>query len=407
MPKHNPEQSMMNVKHEFGEHGGVVPSVERAATFTVVHPQTMPEIFAGEKGPSAGGCFLYSRHFNPTNDVLARSLAAMEGTERAVCTASGISAIASALSQICQVGDHIVASETIYGGTHALLGELFPTMGIETTFVDPTDVEAFRRATRPSTKVYYTEALGNPTLKVADVPALVELAHESGIKLVVDNTFTPMIISPAALGADVVVYSMTKYLNGASDIIGGAICGTEAFIGELMDLHTGRVMLLGPTIDPRVSFDVYQRLPHLGLRMREHSRRAAAIATRLFELGAPVTYPGLASHPGHAIFASMANEGCGFSGMLTLDCGTRARAEELMEILQNEERFGYLAVSLGAFDSLISCSGSSTSSEIPQQEQEKMGLSPGLLRISIGYTGPLEDRVAQIERAVIKVGLAR
>lgn len=407
MPKYNPEQAMMNVKHEFGEHGGIVPSIERAATFTVVHPQTMPEIFAGQKGPSAGGCFLYSRHFNPTNDVLARSLAAMEGTERAVCTASGISAIASALSQICQAGDHIVASDTIYGGTHALLAELFPTMGIETTFVDPTDVDAFRAATRQNTKVFYTEALGNPTLKVANVPALAKLAHESSIKLVVDNTFTPMIISPAALGADVVVYSMTKYINGASDIIAGAICGTEAFINELMDLHTGRVMLLGPTIDPRVSFDIFQRLPHLSLRMREHSRRAAAIAKRLEQLDAPITYPGLESHPGHALFASMANEGYGFSGMLTLDCGTREKAEELMEILQNEERFGYLAVSLGAFDTLISCSGSSTSSEIAEEEQRKMGLSPGLLRISVGYTGPLEDRIAQIERAVTKVGLAR
>jgi methionine-gamma-lyase len=407
MSNHNPEQSMMKLKHEFGEHGGIVPSIERAATFSVVHPQTMPEIFAGKKGPSAGGCYLYSRHFNPTNDVLARALAAMEGTESGVCTASGISAIASALSQICHNGDHIVASDTIYGGTHALLSELFPTMGIETTFVDPTDAQAFRRAARPNTKAFYTEALGNPTLKVADIPALAKIAHESNIKLVVDNTFTPMIISPAALGADVVVYSMTKYINGASDIIGGAICGTESFINELMDLHTGRVMLLGPTIDPRVSFDIYQRLPHLSLRMREHSRRAAAIANRLEDLGAPVTYPGLASHPGRELFDSMANEGYGFSGMLTLDCKTRNKAEELMDILQNEERFGYLAVSLGAFDTLISCSGSSTSSEISEEEQRKMGLSPGLLRISIGYTGPLEDRIAQIERAVTKVGLTR
>lgn len=405
MSRFDPERALVGIRREFGEHGGVCPSIERSSTFTVLEPGTMPEIFGGLRGPDKGGCFLYSRHFNPTVDVLSRSLAAMEGTEYAVSTASGISAISCALLQICRHGDHIVASDVIYGGTHALLGETFPQLGIETTFVDPADTSAFEKAIKPNTKVLYTEVVGNPTLKVADIPALAKLAHDRDIVLVVDNTFTPMIISPAQLGADIVVYSLTKFVNGASDMIAGAICASKDFIYQLMDLHTGRVMLFGPTMDPRTAFDVHQRLPHLGLRMKEHSRRALAIAQHLESIGAPVCYPGLPSHEQHDLMASMANEGYGFGGLLTLDCGTAERAEKTMSILQNDESFGYIAVSLGYFDTLISCSGSSTSSEIPPEDQAKMGLSPGLLRIAVGYTGRLQDRIDQVERAVRKAGL--
>lgn len=405
MQTYDPEHAMMEVRREFGEHGGVTPSIARSATFTVIEPQTMPEIFRGLRGPDKGGCFLYSRHFNPTVDVLARYLAAMEGTEFALCTASGMSAIACTLLQLCKGGDHIVASDTIYGGTHALLKDLFAEMDIRTTFVDPSRTDAFEAALTPATRVICTETIGNPTLKAADIPALSRLAHDRGITLVVDNTFTPMMISPARLGADIVVYSMTKFINGASDLIAGAVCAKRDFIYRLMDLHTGRVMLLGPTMDPRVAFDILQRLPHLGLRMREHSARAQAIAERLKALNAPITYPGLPAYAQYALVGRMINAGYGYGGMLTLDCRTREKAEQLMAILQNEERFGLIAVSLGYFDTLMSCSGSSTSSEIPPEEQAGMGLSPGLLRMAIGYTGKLDARIGQIERAVRAVGL--
>ena len=173
-----------------------------------------------------------------------------------------------------------------------------------------------------------------------------------------------------------------------------------------MDLHAGRVMLLGPTIDPRVAFDVIQRLPHLAIRMREHSSRAMAIATRLEEMGAPVTYPGLRSHPQHGLITSMINASYGYGGMMTIDCETQDKAEELLSVLQNKERFGLIAVSLGYYDTLMSCSGSSTSSEIPPEDQCKMGLSPGLVRLAVGYTGSLSARIEQIQRAVKAVGLA-
>ena len=383
MQSYNPEQALLNARREFGEHGGVAPSVSRSATFTVMHPDTMPEIFEGLKGPEEGGCFLYSRHFNPTVDVLSRYLAAMEGTQAAVCTASGMSAISCALLQVCKSGDHIVASETIYGGI--------------------TDLEAVKSAITRDTRVIFTETMGNPTLNIADIPALSTEAHDKKIKLIVDNTFSPMIFSPHGLGADVVVYSLTKYINGASDLIGGAICGESQFIQELMNLHTGRVMLLGPTMDPRVAFDVIQRLPHLTIRIREHGLRAIAMAQMLKAMAVKVIYPGLKDHPQHQLAKQLGNAGYGFGGILAIDCGSSEKAEALMEVLQNEEKFGLIAVSLGYFDTLISCSGSSTSSEIDLEDQQKMGLSPGLLRIALGYTGNLDIRLEQMKRAVEKV----
>jgi methionine-gamma-lyase len=406
MRNYSPEQALWECVRKLGEHDGVVPSISRSATFSVREPQTMPEIFEGVRGPEKGGCFLYSRHFNPTVEVLSGSLAAMEGTESAACTASGMGAIACALSQLCEEGGHIVSSDTIYGGTHALLDELFPKMGINTTFVDPRDPANFERALKPDTRVLFTETLGNPTLKVADIPALAKLARERDLTLAVDNTFTPMVVSPAMLGAHVVIHSLTKFINGASDLIAGTVCASKAFVHKLMDLHTGRIMLLGPTMDSRVAFDIIQRLPHLAVRMREHSGRAMAIAARLEAMGAPVTYPGLKSHPQHGLMTSMINSGYGYGGMMTIDCRTRTKAEELLSVLQNKERFGLIAVSLGYYDTLMSCSGSSTSSEIPPEDQWKMGLSPGLVRLAVGYTGSISSRIEQIERAVKAVGLA-
>jgi methionine-gamma-lyase len=405
MPNFRPEQALSETRREFGEHGGVTPSISRSATFTVIDPATMPEIFGGRRGPEDGGCFLYSRHFNPTLSILGRYLAAMENTEAAICTASGMAAISSTLLQLCHQGDHIVSSDTIYGGTHALMSDLMPQMGVTTTFVDPTDVDAFAAAITPHTRVLYTETLANPTLKVADLPKLAELAHSHGLKLVVDNTFSPMMISPAVLGADVVVYSLTKFINGASDVIAGAICADKALIHQLMDLHSGRVMLLGPTMDPRTAYDIIQRLPHLAIRMREHSRRANLIAARLEEMGVAVIYPGLPRHPQHELITGMLNEGYGYGGIMAIDCGTQEMADTFMGRLQNEEAFGYIAVSLGYYDTLMSCSSTTTSSEISAEEQTEMGLSQGLVRLSVGFTGSLEERLAQMERAAKAVGL--
>lgn len=400
-------EALAEVRHEFGEHGGVNLSIEASTTFTVLSPETMPEIFRGALGPDSGGCYLYGRHFNPTVHALSRGLAAIEGTESAYATASGMGAIVAAILECCDHGDHVVASRAVYGGTFALLHDFLPRKaGIATTFVDATDLAAVERACGERTRVLYVETLSNPTLGVADVPRLAAIAHRRGARLVVDATFTPLVVSPARLGADVVVSSLTKFASGASDVIAGAVCGSRDFVTRLMDLHTGALMLLGPTLDPRTAFALAMRLPHLGLRMREHGRRALAIAERLEERGLRVAYPGLPSHPQHGLFRSLANESYGSGGILTVDCGDAARANRFLEALQNRDRFGYVAVSLGFHDTLMSCSASSTSSELPPEDRDKAGISPGLVRLSIGYTGSLERRLAQLDDALAAAGLA-
>lgn len=397
----HPLESLADLRHEFGEHGGVNMSIEASTTFTVLEAGTMPEIFHGLRGPDEGGCYLYGRHFNPTVYVLGRQLAAIEGTEAAYCTASGMSAISAALIQCCAPGDHIVAGNTLYGGTFALLQQFFPARtGVSTTFVDVRDLAAVERAFTSKTRVLYVETLSNPTLVVADIPRLADIAHRHGARLIVDNTFTPLVMAPARHGADVVVHSMTKFLSGASDIIAGCVCASKDFITSLMDVHGGALMLLGPTMDPRVAFDLSLRIPHLGIRMQEHGRRALVFAQRLHDRGLPVTYPGLPSHPQHALFAALASAEFGAGGVFGLDLGTTERAFQLMERLQNAEGFGWIAVSLGYFDTLLSVSASSTSSEMPEADQQSAGLSPGLVRVSLGYTGTLEQRWGQMERAL-------
>ncbi|HCT44626.1 MAG: cystathionine beta-lyase [Phycisphaerae bacterium] len=401
----DPVQSLSRVQHEFGEHGGVNMSIEASTTYTVMDAGIMPEIFGGRMGPDTGGCYLYGRHFNPTVYVLGRYLAAIEGTEAGYATSSGISAIACTLMQLCGPGDEIVASNAIYGGTFALLKEYLPAKtGINVRFVDISNLDEVKGAISEKTKVVYTESISNPTMVVADLPKLADMAHDAGAQLVVDNTFSPMLLSPAQQGADIVVHSLTKFIGGCSDIIAGAVCASKEFISQLMDLHMGSIMLLGPTMDPRVAFDLSLRLPHLGLRMREHSRRAQFFAEKLESLGLDVSYPGLESHPQHAMLGKMLNAGFGHGGLFAIDLGDKDRAFAFMNDLQQTEGFGFLAVSLGYFDTLMSCSASSTSSELTDEELAEAGIKPGLVRVSLGYTGTLEDRWAQFERALRRVG---
>jgi methionine-gamma-lyase len=401
----NPIEDLAHLRHEFGEHGGVNMSIETSSTFTVIDPETMPDLFQGRAGPDRG-CYLYGRHFNPTVYNLGRQMAALEGTEAAYCTASGMAAISGVIMCLCNAGDEVVASSAIYGGSYALLHDFLPAKsGITTHFVDISDEEAVANAITDKTRLIFTESISNPTLRMANIPRLSALAKDKGISLVVDNTFSPLILSPAVLGADIVVHSITKYISGASDVIAGAICGSEAFIGELMDLHMGPLMLLGPTMDPNVAASISLRIPHLPLRMTAHSERALAITARLDELGLKVTYPGLPQHPDHALFRELHCDEYGYGGVFTLDVGDEETANALMSCLQNEQRFGYLAVSLGYFDTLMSCSGSSTSSEMSDEDKDSAGISPGLLRISIGYTGTLEQRWSQLQAALRHTGL--
>jgi methionine-gamma-lyase len=406
MNERDPVENLADIRHEFGEHGGVNMSIEASTTFTVMDPTTIPEIFEGGKGPDQGGCYLYGRHFNPTVYNLGRQFAAIEGSEAAYCTASGMGAIAAALLAVLNTGDHVVASSAIYGGTYALLHDFLPAKaGIETTLVDVSDPDAVTAAITPRTRVVYAESFANPTLRVADIPALARIAHGAGAALVIDNTFSPLLMAPVEHGADVVVHSVTKFISGTSDIIAGAVCAKEPFIQGLMNVQTGPLMLLGPTMDPKVAFEISTRLPHLALRMAEHGRRAGAIAAELEGLGLSVVYPGLASHPDHELAMRLCRPAYGFGGVLGLDVADAETANRLMERLQNRYRFGYMAVSLGYFDTLMSLSGSSTSSELTEADKDAAGISPGYIRISVGYTGSVDQRLEQLRGALGEVGL--
>ncbi|XP_004244654.3 methionine gamma-lyase-like [Solanum lycopersicum] len=397
----DPAAALANVRHEFSEHGGVNMSIEASITFTVMEPENLSRMFAGELGPD-NDFFIYSRHFNPTVLNLSRLIAALEGTEAAYCTSSGMSAISSVLLQLCSSGDHVVASRSLYGGTYALLTHFLPkACNITTSFVDIRDLNMVDESiVEGRTKVLYFESISNPTLMVSNIPALCRIAHDKRVTVVVDNTFAPMVLSPARLGADVVVHSISKYISGGADVIAGAVCGAASLVNSMMDLREGALMLLGPTMNAKIAFELSERLPHLGLRMKEHSNRALVFATRMIKLGFKVIYPGLENHPDHVLLKSLANKDYGYGGILCVDMETEEKANCLMNVLQNYTQFGLIAVSLGYYETLMSCSGNSTSSEMNNEEKELAGISPGLVRMSIGYNGTLEQKWSQLEKAL-------
>lgn len=383
--------------HQFGEFGGVNPSITDSATYTFLGAKTMEDTFHGE----TAGCFLYSRHWNPSNKYLSDALAAMEGAEAGWVTGSGMGAITTVILELCDAGDHIVSSHTIYGGTFAFMDNYLKKFNIEVTFVDPTDNDAIAAAMRPNTKMIYTETMTNPLLAISDIKGISEIAKKHGAKLVVDNTFTPMIFAPLQYGADVVVYSMTKFINGKNDLVGGAILSTNEFIASLIDVNTGTAMLLGPVLDPLRSSGILKNLHTLHIRMQKHSVNAAFMAEKFKEMGIRVVYPGLKEHPQHELMKEMMNPDFGFGGMIAIDLDTHDRANRFMEHMQ-DANVGYLAVSLGYFRTLFSASGSSTSSEVPDDTQKEMGLSPGLVRFSMGLDHDIEHTYQLIKESLRK-----
>jgi len=384
----------------FGEFGGVNPSISDSSTYTFLSAKTMFDTFEG----NAEGCYLYSRHSSPMNLYLSQALAKMENTETANVTASGMGAITSVLMQVCKSGDHIISSRTIYGGTYAFLKNFLPPFQIETSFVDINNFEAIENSIQPNTKIIYCESVSNPLLEVADLRKLSEICKKHNLQLIVDNTFSPLSISPTLLGADIVIHSLTKFINGSSDTVGGVYCGTQEFIDATKNVNNGACMLLGPTMDSFRSASILKNLRTLHIRMKQHSYNAMYLAERFENDGLKVSYPGLKSHKNHDLMKSMMHEEYGFGGLLTIDAGTTDKANELMEMMQ-QENLGYLAVSLGFYKTLFSCSGSSTSSEIPEEEREEMGISDGLIRFSIGLDHDIERTYQKMKECMIKTGV--
>lgn len=399
--KFNPAENIQDLQY-FGEFGGVNPSISDSSTYTFLSAKTMFDTFEG----NADGCYLYSRHSSPSNLYLGEALAALEGTETANVAASGMGAITQVLLQLCKGGDHIVSSRTIYGGTYAFLKNFTPKLTIETTFVDITKLNIVEAAITKNTKVLYCESVSNPLLEVADLNALSDLAKKHNLQLVVDNTFSPLLISPAKLGADVVIHSLTKFINGSSDTLGGVVCGTQEFINNLRNVNDGASMLLGSTMDSLRASSILKNLRTLHIRMTQHSKNAQFLAEKFEADGLKTVYPGLVSHPSHEIFKSMMNVDYGFGGLLTIDVGSLDKANELMELMQLK-KIGYLAVSLGFYKTLFSAPGSSTSSEIPKEEQIEMGLSEGLIRFSIGLDNDIERTYHMMKNCMIEIGVLK
>ncbi len=384
----------------FGEFGGVNPSISDSATYTFLHAKTMLDTFEGH----AEGCYLYSRHTSPSNLYLSEALAAMEFTETANVAASGMGAITSVFLQVCGAGDHIVSSRTIYGGSYAFLKNFAPKFNISSSFVDITSLEAVENAITSETKMIYCEAISNPLLEIANIAELSKIAKKHNVLLVVDNTFSPLIISPQKLGADITIHSLTKFINGTNDTVGGVVCGSQEFIDSLRNVNNGAAMLLGPVMDSLRAASILKNLRTLHLRMKKHSENAMFLAENFEADGLKVVYPGLKKHNDHELFKAMYNKEYGFGGILTIDVGSLDKANELMELMQNEN-LGYLAVSLGFYKTLFSAPGTSTSSEIPEEEQIKMGLSDGIVRFSIGLDNDIERTYRAMRMCMKKVGV--
>ncbi len=379
----------------FGEFGDVNPSITDSSTYTFTTPERMEELFEHE----IEGCFLYSRHWNPTNKYLANALARMEDSQSAQVSASGMGAISSTLLQLCDTGTEIISAHTIYGGTYAFLKNFLPRFGIKVHFVDIQNLDEIASKINDQTRVIYCESISNPLLEIADIPRLSALAKANDLKLIVDNTFSPLILSPIRLGADIVVHSLTKFINGTSDCVAGAVCASDEFIHKLTDINSGAAMLLGPVLDSTRAASILKNLHSLHLRMRQHSQNAQFLAENFQQLGLKVFYPGLPAHPQHELLKSLMNQGYGFGGMLALDVENLATANRLMTRMQ-EEKVGYLAVSLGYFKTLFSPPGHSTSSEIPKQERDEMGLSEGLIRFSIGLDNDINHTFERIKKCM-------
>ena len=363
----------------FGEFGGVNPSISDSSTYTFLSANSMSETFEG----NTEGCYLYSRNSSPSNLYLEEACAVMEGTEAANVFSSGMGAITSTILQLCKSGDHIISSRTVYGGTYAFLKNFTPQLGIETDFVDITSLDDIKKLIKPNTKIIYCEVSSNPLLEIADIESISEIAKKYNLKLIVDNTFTPLSVSPAKNGADIVIHSLTKFINGTSDTIAGVVCSDKEFIHSLRDVNDGAFMLMGATMDSLRAASVLKNMRTLHIRIKKHSENAMYLAKSFEKDGIKAVYPGLESHPSHKVFSKMMNQEYGYGGMVTIDLGSLEIANKLMEKMQ-DKNLGYLAVSLGFYKTLFCAPGSSTSSEISDEEQKKMGLSEGLIRFSVG-----------------------
>jgi cystathionine beta-lyase/cystathionine gamma-synthase len=360
--------------------GAIMPPIFQTSTYV------QPAVAEPKEGR-----YDYARVANPTREALEANLAGLEGGRHGVAFASGLAAIESVVKRL-SAGDHVVSEENVYGGTTRMFTRVLSKLGIEFTFVDGRDADSLRAAIRPSTKIVHVETPTNPMMRLCDLRAAADAAHQAGAILMVDNTFaTPFNQRPLELGADVVVHSSTKYLNGHSDIIGGVVVvNDDALAEEIRFVRKSS----GAVPGPMDAWLCLRGTKTLALRMRAHNENAAAVAAFLdgHKKVDRVLYPGLASHPQHELARKQMT---GFSGMVSVDVGTLARAKALAE---NTEIF-QLAESLGGVESLISVPALMTHASVPEARRLQMGITDGLVRLSVGIEDR-DDLLEDLERAL-------
>lgn len=376
---------------EENEHGAVVPPIYQTSTFKFKTAQHGASLFAGEeKG------YIYTRMLNPTVEAMENAVAELEGGYKALGCGSGMAAVHTVFATLTQTGDHVVCSSAVYGPTTTLLNTVMKKFGVETTFVDTSNLDEVKKAIKPNTKVVYIETPGNPTLCISDITEISKIAHKNNALVVVDNTFmSPALQNPLALGADVVLHSLTKFLNGHADVIGGIVVVKDE---SAYNNFRKTLNQIGGVIDPFNSFLVHRGLKTLSLRMERHCESAQIIAEWLEKhpLIESISYPGLKSHPQYEL--GLKQHKCP-GGMITFELKGGLEAGRL---LMNSVKLFQLAVSLGGVESLIQHPASMTHFSMGKEARLAGGITDGLVRISVGIEN-VNDIIADLEQALKKV----
>ncbi|MEW8970495.1 MAG: bifunctional cystathionine gamma-lyase/homocysteine desulfhydrase [Mesobacillus sp.] len=368
-------------------HGGIPgDKTTGAVSFPIYQVSTYKQDDVGvHKG------YEYSRTGNPTRFALEELIKDLEEGKRGFAFGSGMAAI-TAVMMLFNSGDHIILTDDVYGGTYRVMNKVLNLIGIESTFVDTTDLEAVKAAIQPNTKALYIETPTNPLLKVTDIKACAELAKEHGLLTIVDNTFsTPYWQTPLTLGADMVLHSATKYLGGHSDVVAGLVVVNDDQLAE--DLHFVQNST-GGILGPQDSWLLIRGIKTLGLRMEAHEANTKKIVEFLSDHKGveKIYYPGLETHPQHAIAKKQAG---GFGGMVSFDVGSAEKAAEVL----GKVKYFTLAESLGAVESLISVPAKMTHASIPAERRAELGITDGLIRISVGIEDA-EDLIDDLKQAL-------
>lgn len=343
------------------------------------------------KGEEAGN--IYSRFTNPTVRTFEQRLAALEGGDSCVATSSGMAAILSTCMALLKSGDHIVSSRAIFGSTVVLFNKYITPFGVDVSYVPLTDPQAWREAIRPETRILFLETPSNPLTEVADIAALAALAHEYDCLLVVDNCFcTPALQQPLKLGADIVIHSATKYIDGQGRCVGGAVVGNKELVGEGV---YGFLRTAGPTMSPFNAWVFLKGLETLHLRMKAHSENALQLA-RFLEGQAAVSrvyYPGLESHPQHQLASQQQT---GYGGVLAFE--VKGGQKAAWKIIDNTQMLSITA-NLGDTKSTITHPATTTHGRLSEEERQDAGIQPGMIRIAVGLED-IEDIKADLQRGL-------